>query len=214
MTLRQIGPLSNAYLLSLPGEAGLPVVFRTVGDDDRQRVHLGPPPGQAHRRPWCEQVLRGHGDVLTTHAGDHTLVDERVVHRPLVAAAQLLKRATHRSPLGRDATGKTLWGRDPHIAPLVAGGVDTACAHFADHYRFAPCVVLQYQLVSYADVRKFHHLIPLWLDCLVVPLTRVLGPPAVVASDPMDSRRTYRHAAGPVTARRLRYLVQLAVCAS
>src|SRR5262245_50117974 len=53
--------------------------------------------------------------------------------------------------------GKPLWGSDHHIAPLVAGGVDTACAHFADHYRFAPCVVLQHQLVSYADVRKFHH---------------------------------------------------------
>ena len=49
LTLRQVGPLSKAYLLSLPGVGGLPVVSRTVGDDDRQRVHLGPPPGPAHR---------------------------------------------------------------------------------------------------------------------------------------------------------------------
>jgi hypothetical protein len=48
--------------------------------------------------------------------------------------------------------GKPLWGSDHHIAPLAVGGVDTACAHFADHYRFALCVVLQHQLISYADL--------------------------------------------------------------
>jgi hypothetical protein len=49
LTLRQVGPLFKAYLLFLSGVGGLPVVFRTVGDDDRQRIHLGPPPGPAHR---------------------------------------------------------------------------------------------------------------------------------------------------------------------
>jgi hypothetical protein len=81
-----------ARLRDRPG--GLPVVSRTVGDHDRQCVHLGPLPGR---------VRRGHGDVLATHPGDHTLVDERVVHRHLVADAKLLKRATLRSPLGRAA---------------------------------------------------------------------------------------------------------------
>jgi len=64
--------------------------------------------------------------------------------------------------------GKPLRGSDHHIAPLVVGGIDTASAHFADYYRFALCVVVQHQLVSHADLRKFHHVIPLWLDCVVV----------------------------------------------
>src|ERR1700704_3190233 len=67
-------------------------------------------------------------------------------------------------PRRRCGPGKPLWDGDHHIAPLVVGCIDTACAHLADNHRLPLCAVLQHQLVSHTDLPEFHHVIPRGLD--------------------------------------------------